>query len=84
MKRVSLEVCGSLTFDGPPTIRLTHFEQDSQNENRFIPKYACGHREGRCKMSTCGRRPIFKWYCLHFKKEISLLDCRSCNVRQQG
>lgn len=82
-KRVALEVCGSFTFDGESPIRLTHYEQDPNNPNRYTPKYVCDHREGQCKMSSCGRRPIFKWYCLYFKKEVSLLDCRSCNVRKQ-
>lgn len=80
--KVSLEVCGSVTFDGPAPIRLTHFSTDPTNPKRYIPKYTCGHREGRCKMSSCGRRPVFKWYCRYFKKEISLLDCKNCHVRQ--
>mgnify|MGYP007005601282 CR=1 FL=1 len=82
MMKINLEVCGSITFDGPPPMVLTHFQIDPENPNRYVPKYTCGHREGRCKMSACGRRPIFRWYCAFYQKKVSLIDCESCNARQ--
>lgn len=76
--RFTLHVDGTIEGDLPP-IRLTHFNMQG---NVATPKYTCPYREGKCKMSPCGKRPVFRWYCNHFRKDVNLLDCEGCNVRK--
>ena len=80
--RFELHVDGSMEFQGKfPLIRLTHYDV---KDNVATPKYPCEHRQGRCSMSPCGKRPVFRWRCNHFNKAVGLNDCEGCNVRQQG
>lgn len=78
--RFALKVDGTMEFDElPQHVRFAHYDMDGKVAT---PKYACPHRQGRCAMSPCGKRPVFRWRCNHFGKAIDLTVCKDCDVRE--
>lgn len=78
---------GSVEFpDGlPPGLLLKSFQADDNNPNLFHPKFQpCCFRENRCRLSPCGKRGIFEWWCKHFKRNVTITDCRGCDVNSEA
>lgn len=79
----------SLTFKADGTIilpegsRLSLTMYDREGDT-LIPKYnryPCTWRESKCRMSPCGKRPIFQWYCWKFFKDLEVAHCEGCDAR---
>lgn len=74
---------GSVEFPNGLPIGLTLPNYQAIGENKFAPKFLpCVHRQNNCRMSPCGKRPIFRWHCLLFQKDVTVRTCENCNARQ--
>lgn len=86
MLKLKIYSDGSIEFlDGqkPKNFSLQWFIQDLNNENLYHPKLKpCIKRQSLCRMSSCGRRPLFLWHCYKFKKSVNVLDCENCNASE--
>lgn len=86
MSKMRLYPDGSIEFiDGekPEKFSLQWFIVDPDNPNLYHPKIKpCVKRQSLCKMSPCGRRPLFIWHCYKFKKSVNVLDCEKCNASE--
>lgn len=79
--RISLQVDGSIEIENMPEgFYLKNFRREG---NRFIPKFPeCKARENHSKVSPCGKRAIFEWFCRKYNKNVVVSDCEGCNGKE--
>ncbi len=86
MMKINIHPNGDIEFpEGLPLgLVLRNFYPDQSNPNLFHPKFErCSLRVNKCRMSPCGKRPIFEWWCNYFKKNVTCADCKGCDAKQE-
>lgn len=84
---MTITVSGDILFDKKEIIPvLTLYRPSDTNPLHFVPKFDqhCICRAFIGGLSSCAKRPIFKWYCNKLKQQVDPKTCNSCQVVEHG